>query len=123
MLVAIGVLTGALVVSGQALWASVLRDIGRDFRLEASYLISGKFAGLLLEPRLLAGLGLYGLATLLYFYLLSRYPFAAAQVTVIAASLMFNAFIAAAAFNHPIGGTTALGFLLLVAGVWLVVYA
>lgn len=122
MLVAIGVLAGALIVSGQALWASVLRDTGREFRFEASYLFSSKFGGLLLEPRLLAGLGSYGLATLLYFYLLSRYPFAAAQVTVIGASLVFNALIAAAVFNQPITGTTALGFLLVAAGVWLVVY-
>lgn len=66
--------------------------------------------------RIIAGVALYGISMLLFFYVLSHFRLSQA-VPFLATTYVFNFLIAAVVFHEPIGGIQIAGILLIISGI------
>ncbi len=110
---------GAMIVAAQSLWKQAISKAGENFNLD--YIFSKKFFSFILSPYLLGGLIIYALATLLYFFALSKYPYSIVQTIVVSSSLIFTFASAHLLFHESITPKQILGLVILLLGVWLIV--
>jgi drug/metabolite transporter (DMT)-like permease len=116
----LGVLTALQLVVAQGLWKSSLT--AHHFELSRHYLLSRDFVTLLLSPGVLIGGVIYVVATVLYFGLLAKYPYALVQSLILASSLIFAFLASAFIFHERIGLSQLAGLVLLIGGVWLITH-
>lgn len=102
-----------ILVSGQFLW-----KIGM-MKQEPSFSSVGKIIKLLFSPYILSGLTLYGFATVLWLFILTRVPLSVAY-PVQSLAYIFAVFGAYFIFNEPLGWTKIAGVLLIMVGVSLI---
>ena len=102
-----------ILVSGQFLW-----KIGM-MKQEPSFSSIGEIIKLLFSPYILSGLTLYGFATVLWLFILTRVPLSVAY-PVQSLAYIFAVFGAYFLFNEPLGWTKIIGVMLIMVGVSLI---
>lgn len=107
------VINTLILVSGQFLWKWGMQESAGGFQS-----VSGAVR-LLLSPYVLTGLGMYGAATVLWLFILSRVPLSLAYPTQ---SLAYLFAVAGAyyIFHEPLTAAKITGCLLILAGVTLI---
>ncbi len=112
MIIAYALLTAVLIVSGQALWKSAVSDIPEGAKLVSLPVISG----LLSSPKLILGVFVYGIATLLYIYFLGKYNYFQLQSIVVGSSLVLTLLFATVIFNERPSVVNIIGVGMIVLG-------
>jgi drug/metabolite transporter (DMT)-like permease len=105
-----------ILVSGQFLWKFGLLNQEVGFRS------LGAIAKLLLSPPILSGIALYGLATMLWLFILTRVPLSLAY-PVQSVAYVLAVIGAYFVFNEPLTVPKIAGCLLIMAGVALIGYS
>lgn len=104
-----------LLVSAQALWGSAIKS---------DKLLAGTLPhislSLLSSWKMWIGAGIYVLATLIYFYLMSKAPFYSVQVTMTGLSIVFSTCLALLLFKEQPTLINYFGILLVLLGVYLI---
>ncbi len=110
-------LMGLLLVGGQALWGYAIKN---------HHLLEGTpgqaVLNLLKSPQIWLGLILYGMATLVYFFLLSANKFFAIQITMTAVAIILSSLLAVILFDEKITAINVVGVCIVFAGLYLVIY-
>lgn len=107
-----------LIVCGQALWKSAVVEMtAKHIQLFSA---SG-FMQLILSPKLIFGTFVYGIATVAYIYLLSKYDYFQTQSIVVGCSLIFTLIVATVFFSEQPSMINAIGVCLIVLGSVLVI--
>lgn len=107
---------GVMLVSAQALWASVAKASG-TFKGTAIHILSNLVA----SPRIWFGAVLYVIATSIYFFLLSNNRFFVVQISMTAIAIIFSCLLAYLVFHERITPINVLGILLVFAGLIMVI--
>lgn len=116
VLFAIGV--GICIVAGQALWKLAVQHVTRNqVTLSSAHGISK----LLMSPYLLAGVIVYGVATLAYILLLSKFKYFQVQSIVVGSSLIFTFILSSLFFKEPASLINVIGVVLIVGGAVLII--
>ena len=102
-----------ILVSGQFLWKMGM------MKQQPSFSSIGEIIKLLFSPYILSGLTLYGFATVLWLFILTRVPLSVAY-PVQSLAYIFAVFGAYFFFNEPLGWTKIVGVLLIMVGVSLI---
>ncbi|MFJ7729603.1 EamA family transporter [Neobacillus sp. NPDC097160] len=102
-----------ILVSGQFLWKYGLQATTPNF----SSLIS--VLKLFLSPYIIFGLGLYGFATILWLFILTRVPLSVAY-PIQSIAYVLSVFGAYFVFNEPLSVSKILGCIIIMAGVSLI---
>ena len=118
MLYLLGLLTALQIVAAQTLWKTGLAHVG--FKATKDYLLSEQIVKAIFSPMVLGGILLYGFATICFFVLLSKFPYASAQTVVVVSSLIFTFLSALLIFNEKFSPVNLLGICLLLVGVVLI---
>jgi drug/metabolite transporter (DMT)-like permease len=118
MLYVLGLLTALQIVAAQTLWKYGLAKVG--FTPTAHYIFSAQIVKAVFSPLVFGGIVLYGLATICFFILLSKYEYANAQTVVVVSSLTFTFLSALLIFNEKFNPVNVVGICLLLAGVILI---
>lgn len=105
-----------ILVAAQALWGTAIK--GRDNVLKGS--LTEITINLLTNWRMWAGALLYIMATLLYFYMLSKLKFFSVQVAMTGLSIIFSVGLSIILFHEKPGLVNIIGILLVLLGVALV---
>lgn len=113
-----GLLVSLLIVTGQILWKSGLE--ASKFVFTAKALFSKEFLGILFSLNIIAGIISYGLATVLFMALLSKFEYTSLQAVVVSSSLIFTFIAAAMIFGEKISLINLCGLAFLLIGVILV---
>lgn len=113
-----GLLVSLLIVTGQVLWKAGLDK--SNFVFSQKTVLSWDFFGVLFSPFIIAGVLSYGIATVLFMALLSKFEYTNLQAVVVSSSLLFTFVAAAMIFNEKIVFLNLLGLAFLLAGVILV---
>ena len=102
-----------ILVSGQFLWKMGM------MKQEPSFSSIGEIIKLLFSPYILSGLTLYGFATVLWLFILTRVPLSVAY-PVQSLAYIFAVFGAYFFFSEPLGWTKIIGVMLIMIGVSLI---
>ena len=106
------------IVGGQALWKlAVMNATKQDVSLVT---IHGAFK-VLTSWQLLLGVLVYGVATVAYILLLSKYKYFQIQSLVVGSSLIFTLLLSSFAFNEPASLVNVVGVVLIVSGALLII--
>lgn len=114
MIYLLGVLIAGLLVLGQSLWKAGSSDISKISFVESPI----NFLSAYINIKVLLGLLVYGVTTVLYIWLLSKHKYSTLQAVIIPASLILTFFVASSYFKEEITATNILGLGLIVIGVW-----
>jgi drug/metabolite transporter (DMT)-like permease len=106
-----------LLVLAQALWGSVIKN-QHALKGNAGTIANNLFS----NPRMWLGALIYIIATLLYFYMLSRLRFFSVQLAMTGLSIAFSTLLAFSFFHESISAINILGAFIVLAGVGLVLY-
>lgn len=109
------VLSG-LLVSAQAMWGTVIKN---DHALKGS--LGNVALNLISNPKMWIGAFIYIVATLLYFFLLSKIRFFSVQIAMTGLSIIFSTFLAAWLFHEKLAVFNYIGALIVIVGVAFVV--
>lgn len=108
-------LMAGLLVSAQAMWGIAIKH---------NNLISGGLAqslvNLITSPRIWLGAILYGLATLVYFMMLSRGKFFVIQISMAGVATILSTILASVIFGESISPSNILGMFLVILGLFFV---
>ena len=118
MMYVLGLLVAAQLVIGQALWKVGVQ--GLNMELSVDYFRSGRVWHLLTSPYLIGGSIVYIVATLLYLFMLAKYPYSTVQGLVVPIALIIAFAIARWVFHEHLSATNIAGLFVLVAGILLV---
>lgn len=110
----LSLLFASLLVAAQSSWKVAVNSDGNPFNRTLSLISVIKF---MFTPLVLMGIALYLMATLLYFYLLSKYRFSMVQSIAIPMSLIFSLMVATAFFGEQLSLINFIGLILVVAGI------
>ena len=119
MLIIQSVFIGLLIVAGQTLWKIGITKIGSGMSL--ADLFSSSVTKIFLSPWILAGILAYGLATIAYMVLLSKYEYTNLQTLVGSSSLVFTFLIASIFFEEKISLINICGLILLIVAIILII--
>jgi drug/metabolite transporter (DMT)-like permease len=114
MLYLLTLITAALLAAGQALWKSAAIALPA---LQKNNSIFQAIIKVLLSAKFIAGAFLYVVATLIYLWLFSKFPFSAVQITLISASLALAVLISHFIFKENLYLINYLGVLIILVGV------
>lgn len=104
-----------LLVLAQVLWKfAVTSSMSNGFEIN-------KISQLLIDAKVILGIVLYIVATLIYFYLQSKYQFSRVQLVVIPLSLVLSIFAGMIFFNEKLGIVNYFGVIIIFIGIFLVV--
>lgn len=106
-----------LLVTAQTLWASVIKS---GNALQGS--LPTIAVNLLANWKMWLGALIYILATLVYFYMLSKIRFFSVQIAMTALSIIFSTSLSIIAFNEKPSLLNVVGALIVLVGVALVIY-
>ncbi len=106
-----------LLVTAQTLWASVIKS---GNALQGS--LPTIAVNLLANWKMWLGALIYILATLVYFYMLSKIRFFSVQIAMTALSIIFSTSLSIIAFNEKPSLLNVVGALVVLVGVALVIY-
>jgi len=107
-----------LIVCGQALWKSAVVELTeRHIQLFST----NGFVQLILAPKLIFGAFVYGIATIAYIYLLSKYDYFQTQSIVVGCSLVLTLAVATSFFGERPSIVNIAGVVLIVLGSVLVI--
>lgn len=106
-----------LLVTAQTLWASVIKS---GNALQGS--LPTIAVNLLANWKMWLGALIYILATLVYFYMLSKIRFFSVQIAMTALSIIFSTSLSIIAFNEKPSLLNIMGALIVLVGVALVIY-
>lgn len=118
MVIVFSILIALLIVTGQALWKAAVTGITDN---HMQLMSSAGFLYLVKSPKLYFGVLVYGLATLGYITLLSKYKYFQVQSIVVGGSLIFTLVIAHLLFHEQASVVNAIGIALVLAGAVLIV--
>ncbi len=118
MIYIFGLLVAFQVVLGQILWKVGVAKIGGE--LNASFVFSSEIFKLILSPYFIAGVVSYGMATIMFMLLLSKFNYTNLQAVVVSSSLTLTFIAATVFFDEKISVMNLLGFVFLLCGVILV---
>jgi drug/metabolite transporter (DMT)-like permease len=108
-------LLALLLVTAQAVWGSAIKN---------EHLIQGSPAqigsNLITNYRIWVGAIIYIIATLIYFFLLSRNKFFSVQITMLSLSVVFSTLLASILFHERIGLLNLVGIIVVLIGLTLV---
>lgn len=102
--IVLAIINSGLLVFGQTLWKKGIIKVG------------GYSLKLLLNPMIVSGLFVYGVATLLWFYIISKLPFSTAY-PLNSIAYIFSLLIGYVIFNETITGYKIVGTMFILAGV------
>lgn len=105
----LALLCSLMLAAGQVFWKLALR--GQELALEANIILS-----LAIKPMFLAGVALYGLATVLWIFLLSKYELSYIY-PMIAFAYVFGVIFSVLILKENVSPLRISGILLVVAGV------
>lgn len=88
-----------------------------NFVFSPRAIFSWDFAMIIFSPAIIIGFLSYGLATILYMVLLSKFEYTNLQAVVVSSSLLFTFIAASLLFGEKISAVNIFGLLLLLAGV------
>lgn len=103
-------IAAVLLVAAQSFWKNASSSLGVSLSLKTLY-------SLIVTPSFLVGALLYVLATLIYIWLFSKYPYFSVQITLITFSVIFTLLVARLVFKEDLILINYLGVPLLVLGV------
>lgn len=118
MIYLLGVLIAAMIVTGQVLWKTGIDKSG--FIFEGSNIFSLQLVKTLFSPYILLGVLSYGVATILYMALLSKYEYTSLQAVVVSSSLVATFIASSLIFSEKISSYNLLGLCFLLVGVVLI---
>lgn len=107
-----------MIVIGQVLWKIGVEK--SDLVTSGGSIFSMQLLKLLISPYILGGLISYGVATLMYMILLSKYEYTNLQAVVVSASLAATFLAASLLFSEKISAYNLLGLGFLLIGVLLI---
>ena len=117
MVLLLSLATAAFIVCGQALWKLA---VTRAAELGLGFTSVENIIKILLSWPLIVGVLVYGVATVAYIYLLSKYNYYQVQAVVVGGSLILTAVVAKLFFNEPISMLGYLGIACIFIGALLV---
>ncbi len=117
MLYALSIIFALLLVTAQSLWKVA---VTHQETVATNAHILKKLSGLLTSPLFIVGAVIYVIATLLYFYLLSKYQYSFIQMLVIPLSLVFSITSARIFFSENLQLINYIGIAVIVIGIILV---
>ena len=110
------VLAGCLAVA-QAMWGTAIKQ---HHVLQGSI---GKIIGnVITSPRMWAGVIIYIIATMIYFYMLSRLRFFSVQISMTALAIVFSTVLAIIVFHERPDTINIIGGVLVIIGAAMVLY-
>jgi len=118
MIYIFGLLVAFQIVLGQILWKVGVTRLGGN--LNAKFVFSAEIFKLILSPYFIAGVISYGMATIMFMLLLSKYNYTNLQAVVVSSSLTLTFIAASILFDEKISMFNLLGFVFLLCGVVLV---
>ena len=118
MIYIFGVFVAFQIVLGQILWKLGVTKLGGE--LNSKFIFSANIFKLLLSPYFIAGVLSYGVATVAFMVLLSKYSYTNLQAIVVSSSLTLTFIAAYLLFNEKISLLNLAGFVFLIFGVVLV---
>ena len=105
-----------LLVIAQALWGTVIKNTNALQGSPTTILVN-----LVSAPRMWFGALIYILATLLYFYMLSKLRFFSVQIAMTALSIVFSTALSIAIFHERPSTLNLIGAVVIILGVGLVI--
>lgn len=114
MIYLLGILVAGLLVVGQSLWKAGSSEIAKASFVDDPI----GFIGAYFNIKVLLGLFIYGITTVLYIWLISKYKYSTLQAVIIPVSLILTFFVASSFFKEQITFVNILGLGLIVIGVW-----
>jgi multidrug transporter EmrE-like cation transporter len=117
MVIISSVLVALLIVGGQALWKASVNNVTEH---HLQLLSSAGLVQLIRSPKLYLGILVYGIATVAYIFLLSKYKYFQVQSVVVGGSIILTLLIASIFFHEQVNAANLVGVALLVCGVILV---
>jgi drug/metabolite transporter (DMT)-like permease len=116
MLYLMTIVTAFLLSVGQALWKSAALGFSA---LQKENTLIGAILKVMFSVKFIAGALVYLIATLIYLWLFSKYPFSAVQITLISASLVLSVVISRFIFKETLNPINYLGIVIILLGVFL----
>jgi multidrug transporter EmrE-like cation transporter len=107
----------SLIVIGQGLWKFGIDKMALD---SANNDLLGNLLALITQPFIILGLLIYGVATILYMYVLGKYQYGASYAAIVSLSLIFATATSVFFFHERFKLINALGIILIVLGITLV---
>lgn len=118
MAIVYSIIVSVLIVFGQSMWKSTVTDlVAKNVQLFSP----NGFIQLILSPKLIFGTIIYGIATIVYIYLLSKFDYFQTQSIVVGASLVLTLIIATSIFREQPSIVNVVGVGLIVFGSVLVI--
>jgi drug/metabolite transporter (DMT)-like permease len=108
-------LMSLMLVSAQALWGSAIKN---DKPFEHS--LSGVTTAFISNPKIWGGIGLYILATGVYFVLLSRHKFFVVQIGLAALAILFSTALSSFFFHEKLTIINLVGMIIVICGLAMV---
>ncbi|HBG81386.1 TPA: hypothetical protein DDW69_00940 [candidate division CPR2 bacterium] len=111
-------ITALLLAIGQSLWklsAAAFNNQGDESLIKA-------ISKVIFTPNFIIGAFLYIVATMLYLWLFSKYPFYAVQILLVSFSLIFSLLVSNFIFKEQINLVNYLGIPLILIGAVLVIW-
>jgi multidrug transporter EmrE-like cation transporter len=118
MVVIFSIVVALLIVCGQALWKAAVSGVVQK---HAQVLSAEGLSQLCRSPRLYLGVLVYGIATIGYILLLSKYKYFQVQSIVVGGSLVITFLVAQVFFHEQAGPANLVGVLLILVGATLIV--
>jgi drug/metabolite transporter (DMT)-like permease len=114
------IITALLLAAGQSLWKMAALKFPIYQNEGLSLFVSGFKT--LFSVYFISGAFLYILATLIYLWLFSKYPFYAVQVSLVSFSIIFSLIISRFIFKESVALINYFGIVLVLIGVILVIW-
>ena len=107
-----------MLVAGQSLWKHgvTVMHIDKHAALLKKLLVVG------LNPYILLGLVIYGVATVLYIYVIGRFAYGSSYALIVSLSLIFASASAMVLFNEKLSAVNLCGVVVILLGVFLVLF-
>ena len=115
MLYIFGIIFATLLVVGQTLYKYAVDKAA--FEPTVSYIFSGKMASFLLSWQFLAGLGAFIAASLISFWMLTKFQFSSIQAVTVPVVMALSYVVGAWLFKDVITPLNMFGLLVLIVGV------
>ena len=113
MIILYAVFVATLIVSGQALWKVAIDNLNS---LGLQLFTAQGIVRLMTSPTLIAGVLIYGLATVAYIYILGKYNYFQIQSIVVGSSLVLTLILAITLFDERPHAINVIGVALIVVG-------
>lgn len=121
MILLAALIIASLLVLSQSVWKSAIDNQLGNLVFNFDFLFSMEFIKFVFSLKILAGLAMYGVATLIFFYALSKYNYFQVQSVVVASSIILTFLMARFYFGEDVRLLNVAGMFLIIIGTILVI--